>query len=74
MPSLVGDHGPVLQVLGWTLTRMRNISLVLLCMCNHFGAVKVVQSKSSDKHESNQTLRGALKKKLVQTGLRYIGG
>ena len=29
MPSLVGDRGPVLQVLGWALTRMRNISLVL---------------------------------------------
>ena len=26
MPSLVGDRGPVLQVLGWALTRMRNIS------------------------------------------------
>ena len=23
MPSLVGDHGPVLRVLGWALTRMR---------------------------------------------------
>ena len=29
MPSLVGDRGPVLQVLGWALTRMRNILLVL---------------------------------------------
>ena len=29
MPSLVGDRGPVLRVLGWALTRMRNISLVL---------------------------------------------
>ena len=28
MPSLVGDRGPVLRVLGWALTRMRNISLV----------------------------------------------
>ena len=26
MPSLVGDCGPVLRVLGWALTRMRNIS------------------------------------------------
>ena len=25
MPSLVGDRGPVLRVLGWALTRMRNI-------------------------------------------------
>ena len=27
-PSLVGDRGPVLRVLGWALTRMRNLSLV----------------------------------------------
>ena len=27
-PSLVGDHGPVLRVLGWALTRMFNLSLV----------------------------------------------
>ena len=39
MPSLVGDRGPVLQVLGWALTRIRNISLVLVekeveeCLC-----------------------------------------
>ena len=31
MPSLVGDRGPVLRVLGWALTRMRNVSLVLRC-------------------------------------------
>ena len=29
MPSLVGDSGPMLRVLGWALTRMRNIPLVL---------------------------------------------
>ena len=29
MPSLVGDRGPVLRVLGWALSRMRNILLVL---------------------------------------------
>ena len=28
MPSLVCDRGPVLRVLGWALTRMRNLSLV----------------------------------------------
>ena len=28
MPSLVGDRGLVLRVLGWALTRMCNISLV----------------------------------------------
>ena len=31
MPSLVGDRGLVLRVLGWALTRMCNISLVLCC-------------------------------------------
>ena len=29
MQSLVGDRGPVLRVLGWALTRMHNISLVV---------------------------------------------
>ena len=29
MPSLVGDRGQVLQVLGWALTRIRNLSFVL---------------------------------------------
>ena len=28
MPSLVGDSGQVLQVLGWALTRIRNLPLV----------------------------------------------
>ena len=28
MPSLVGDGGQVLQVLGWALTRIRNLPLV----------------------------------------------
>ena len=28
MPSLVGDGGQVLQVLGWALTRIRNLLLV----------------------------------------------
>ena len=28
MPSLVGDGGQVLQVLGWALTRIRNLALV----------------------------------------------
>ena len=31
MPSLVGDGGQVLQVLGWALTRIRNLSLVQQC-------------------------------------------
>ena len=29
MPSLVGDRGQVHRVLGWALTRIRNLSLVL---------------------------------------------
>ena len=29
MPSLVGDRGQVLRVLGWALTRIRNLSFVL---------------------------------------------
>ena len=29
MPSRVGDGGQVLRVLGWALTRIRNLSLVL---------------------------------------------
>ena len=29
MPSLVGDRGQVLRVLGWALTRIHNLSLVL---------------------------------------------
>ena len=28
MPSLVGDRGQALQVLGWALTRIRNLSVV----------------------------------------------
>ena len=30
MPSLVGDRGPVLRVLGWALTRIRNLSCYTL--------------------------------------------
>ena len=29
MPGLVGDGGQVLQVLGWALTRIRNLPLVI---------------------------------------------
>ena len=29
MPSLVVDRGPMLRVLGWALTRMRDIPLLL---------------------------------------------
>ena len=31
MPSLVVDRGLMLQVLGWALTRMRDIPLLLEC-------------------------------------------
>ena len=32
MPSLVGDRCPVLRVLGWALTRIRNLSVVLYAL------------------------------------------
>ena len=31
MPSLVVDRGPMLRVLGWALTRMRDTLLLLQC-------------------------------------------
>ena len=31
MPRLVVDRGPMLRVLGWALTRMRDIPLLLEC-------------------------------------------
>ena len=31
MPSLVGDSGQLLGVLGWALTRIHNLQLVLQC-------------------------------------------
>ena len=43
MPSLVGDRGQVLRVLGWALTRICNLSLVLYCAtqgsCQNGGCV-----------------------------------
>ena len=40
MPSLVGDRGPMLRVLGWALTRMCDIPLLLQCSREeHRGAV-----------------------------------
>ena len=36
-------------------------------MCIHFGAVKIVNSKSSDKHEPSLTLRVALNKSSPET-------
>ena len=40
-------------------------------MCIHFGAVKVVHSKSSDKHDDFES---SSEQKLAPTDLRYIGG
>ena len=40
-------------------------------ICSHFGAVKVVHSKSSDKHHDFES---GSEQKLAQTDLRYIGG
>ena len=31
MPSLVVDRGPMVRVLGWALTRVRDIRLLLQC-------------------------------------------
>ena len=42
-------------------------------MCIHFGAVKLVHSKGSDKHESSLTLK-VTEQKLAWIDLRYIGG
>ena len=46
MPSLVGDGGQVLRVLGWALTRIRNLSLVLQSD-SHKGAVRWLCVKQS---------------------------
>ena len=40
MPSLVGDSGQVLGVVGWALTRMRNLPLVLQCCRQDISTVK----------------------------------
>ena len=39
MLSLVGDSGQVLGVLGWALTRIRNLPLVLQCYRQDMSAV-----------------------------------
>ena len=41
MPSLVGDSGQVLVVLGWVLTRIRNLLLVLQCYRQDISTVAV---------------------------------
>ena len=66
MPSLVGDSGQVLGVLGWALTRICNLTS---CEIVQKYALILVQSKSSilrvvDKHEPSLTLRVAVNKSL----------
>ena len=41
MPSLVGDIGQVLGVLGWALTRIHNLPLVLQCCRQDISTVAV---------------------------------
>ena len=41
MPSLVGDSGQVLRVLGWALTRIHNLLLVLQCCKQDISTVAV---------------------------------
>ena len=41
MPSLVGDSGQVLGVLGWALTRIRNLPLVMHCCRQDISTVAV---------------------------------
>jgi len=41
MSSLVGDSGQVLGVLGWTLTRIFNLPLVLQCCRQDISTVAV---------------------------------
>ena len=43
MPILVGDSGQVLGVLGWALTRIRNLSLVLQCCGQDISTVVCVE-------------------------------
>ena len=40
-PSLVGDSGQVLGVLGWALTGIRNLPLVLECCRQEMSTVAV---------------------------------
>ena len=54
MPSLVGDGGQVLQVLGWALTRIRNLLLVRCSQAK--GAVRWLCVEQS--HELFSDIRG----------------
>ena len=56
MPSLVGDRSTVLRVLGWALTRMHNISLVLGCSREEFKAEECLCVEQS--HELFSKIRG----------------
>ena len=54
MPSLVGDGGQVLRVLGWALTRIRNLPLVRYSQAK--GAVRWLCVEQS--HELFSDIRG----------------
>ena len=41
MPSLIGDRGQVLRVVGWALTTICNLSLVLRCCTQDLSRVVV---------------------------------
>ena len=41
MPSLVGDSGQLLGVLGWALTRIHNLQLALQCCRQDVSTVAV---------------------------------
>ena len=43
MPSLVGDGGQVLQVLGWALTRIHNLPLVLKSVSHQVWTVLEIE-------------------------------
>ena len=50
MPRLVGDHGQVLRVLGWALTRISNLSLgwALLTRVRNLSLVLQSDSQGAD--------------------------
>ena len=45
MPSLVGDSGQVLGVLGWALARICNLQLVLHCRRQDISTVAVCETE-----------------------------
>ena len=53
IPSLVGDHSQMPRVLGWALTRIRNILLVLRCSIQRWLCVEQSRELFSDIRERN---------------------